>query len=163
MKKLLFIIALALLTTGALAVEKTDKKDDVKKVSYTALKQFEEEFGTAKDVSWKVNDQYVKASFTSDGKKMAALYDLQGSYLGAVEYVNYEYLPLKVRAEIEKRFKDYIFSSALKIVARPNTFNDVGSYWIDLTNNVKQLYVSVSPSLSVSLFKTISLEASAKK
>lgn len=164
MKKLLFIIALALFTTGALAVEKTDNKDDVKKISYTALKQFEEEFGTAKDVSWKVNDQYVKASFTSDGKKMAALYDLQGSYLGAVEYVNYEHLPLKARTEIEKRFKDYIFSSALKIVARPNTdFNDVGSYWIDLANNVKQLYISVSPSLSVSLFKTISLEASAKK
>lgn len=164
MKKLLFVIALALLTTGTFAVEKTDKKDDVKKVSYTALKQFEEEFGTAKDVSWKVNDQYVKASFTSEGKKMAALYDLQGSYLGAVEYVTYEHLPLKARAEIEKRFKDYTFSSALKIVARPNTdFNDVDTYWVDLTNEVKQLYVSVSPALSVSLFKSISLETTAKK
>lgn len=165
MKKLLFVIALALLTTGTFAVEKTDKKDDVKKVSYSALKQFEQEFGTAKDVSWKVNDQYVKASFTSEGKKMAALYDLQGSYLGAVEYLTYEQLPAKARTEIEKRFKDFNFSSALKIVNRPNStgdFNDVGTYWVDLTNDVKQLYVSVSPSLSVALFKTISLEATAK-
>jgi len=166
MKKLLIVIALALVTASSFAIDRTDLKDDVKKVSYTTLRQFEDDFKSAKDISWRINQQYVKATFTSEGKKMAALYDLQGSYLGAVEYLAYEQLPEKARTEMEKRFKDYAFSSALKIVSRPegNTdFNDVGTYWVDLINDAKQLYVSVSPALSVALFKTISLEATAKK
>ena len=166
MKKLLIIITLTLLTAVTYATERTDKKDDVKKVSYTAIKQFEEEFANAKNVSWRVSDQYVKAQFTSEGKNMAALYDLQGNYIGAVEYVAYSSIPEKARVEMERRFKDYTFSSALKIVSRPaGAFdsNDVGTYWVDLINDTKQLYVSVSPSLSVALYKTYSLSTSASK
>ena len=160
MKKLLFIIALVFVTGSSFAIDRTDLKDDVKKVSYTTLRQFEDEFKSAKDIAWRINQQYVKATFTSEGKKMAALYDLQGSYLGAVEYLTYDQLPEKARTEMEKRFKDYSFSSALKIVSRPegnSDFNDLGTYWVDLINETKQLYVSVSPSLSVTLFKTINL------
>lgn len=164
MKKLSIVIAFLLLTTATFATTKAERKDDVKKIAYNALQNFEADFKTAKDVSWKVNDQYIKASFTSDGKKMAALYDLQGTYLGAVEYLSYEQIPLKARNEIQKRFKDFSFSSALKIVSRPEgneNFNDVGTYWVDLVNDVKQLYVSVSPSLSVALHKTITIETTA--
>lgn len=160
MKKLLFIIALVFVTASSFAIDRTDLKDDVKKVSYATLRQFEDEFKSAKDIAWRINQQYVKATFTSEGKKMAALYDLQGSYLGAVEYLTYDQLPEKARTEMEKRFKDYSFSSALKIVSRPegnSDFNDLGTYWVDLINETKQLYVSVSPSLSVTLFKTINL------
>lgn len=160
MKKLLFIIALVFVTASSFAIDLTDLKDDVKKVSYATLRQFEDEFKSAKDIAWRINQQYVKATFTSEGKKMAALYDLQGSYLGAVEYLTYDQLPEKARTEMEKRFKDYSFSSALKIVSRPegnSDFNDLGTYWVDLINETKQLYVSVSPSLSVTLFKTINL------
>lgn len=166
MKKLLFIITLSLLTAVTYATERTDKKDDVKKVSYTAIRQFEEEFQNAKNVSWRVSDLYVKAQFTDEGKNMAALYDLQGNYLGAVEYLTYSQIPEKARTEMEKRFKDYTFSSALKIVSRPNgayDTNDVGTYWVDLINDAKQLYVSVSPSLTVALYKTYTLETSASK
>ncbi len=160
MKKLLFIIALVFVTASSFAIDLTDLKDDVKKVSYATLRQFEDEFKSAKDIAWRINQQYVKATFTSEGKKMAALYDLQGSYLGAVEYLTYDQLPEKARTEMEKKFKDYSFSSALKIVGRPegnSDFNDLGTYWVDLINETKQLYVSVSPSLSVTLFKTINL------
>ena len=164
MKNLLIVIAFSLLTTGLLAEDRNDLRDDVKKVSYTALRQFESEFTSATNVSWKVNDLYVKASFISEGKTMAALYDLQGTYLGAVEYLTYDKIPTKARAQMEKRFKEFSFSSALKIVSRPANnleFNDVGTYWVDLTNDVKQLYISVSPSLSVTLHKTLEIEATA--
>lgn len=165
MKKLLIVITLSLVTALTYATDRIDSKDDVKKVSYTALRQFEDEFRTAESVSWRVNDQYVKATFITEGKNMAALYDLQGNYLGAVEYLTYAQIPVKARTEMEKRFKDFTFSSALKIVSRPGgnyDFNDVGTYWVDLTNDVKQLYVSVSPSLSVALHKTIAIESTAK-
>jgi hypothetical protein len=160
MKKLFIIIALTVLSVGSYAVERNDGNDDIKKVSYTAIRQFEDEFKTAQNVSWKVNDQYVRASFTAEGKKMSALYDLQGSFLGAVEYVSYDQIPVKAKIELEKRYKDYSFSSALKIVSRPSysDFNDVGTYWVDMINDAKQLYLSVSPSSVVALHKTVSLD-----
>ncbi|MBC7914688.1 MAG: hypothetical protein H7Y07_11275, partial [Pyrinomonadaceae bacterium] len=123
------------------------------------------DFKTAKDVSWKLNEQYVKASFTTDGKKMAALYDFQGNFVGAIEYLSYDNIPVKARTEIEKKYTGYNFASALKIVSRPSEtsdFNDVGTYWVDLTNGVKQLYISVSPMSLVSLHKSISLQSTAK-
>ena len=76
MKKLSLVIAFLLLTTATFATTKAERKDDVKKIAYNALQNFEADFKTAKDVSWKVNDQYIKGSFTSDGKKMAGLYGL---------------------------------------------------------------------------------------
>jgi hypothetical protein len=162
MKKLVFIIALTLVTVSTFAI---DRNDDIKKVSYTALRQFEEEFESAKNVSWRVNDQYVKASFSLEGKRMAALYDLQGNYIGAVEYIAYHQIPVKARLEIERKYKDYTFTTGLKIVSRPTegfAFNDVGTYWVDFSNNSKQVYLSVTPSSTVALHKTLPIESTAK-
>lgn len=160
MKKLLFGFAFLLMASSTFANTNIDRKDDVNKVSYTAVKRFEKDFKFAKDVSWKISDQYVKATFTEDGKKMAALYDLHGSFLGSVEYLSYEQIPVKARTEMEKRFKGYAVSTALKIVSRPENedFNDEGSYWVDLSNEVKQIYVNISPSLSIAVHKTILIE-----
>ncbi|MBC7914687.1 MAG: hypothetical protein H7Y07_11270 [Pyrinomonadaceae bacterium] len=165
MRKLSIIIALFVLSLGTYATEVPDTKEDIKKISYTALRHFEADFKTAKDVSWRTNEQYVKATFTTDGKKMAALYDLQGNFVGSIEYLSYDQLPVKARTELEKKYTGYNFSSALKIVSRPtdtSDFNDVGTYWVDLTNEVKQLYISISPSSSVSLHKSVSIQATAK-
>jgi hypothetical protein len=161
MKKIVLLIALTVATISSFAI---DRKDDVEKVSYNALRQFEDSFTEAKNVSWRVTDQYVKASFSMEGKRMAAIYDPQGNYIGAVEYVTYTQIPVKARLEIERKFKDFTFTSGLKIVDRPSgafEFNDIGTYWVDLTNDVKQLYVSVSSYATVSLHKTIDLERTA--
>lgn len=165
MKKILFIIVLSLIIPGIFAIERTNKKAAVKKVSYSTLSQFQQEFSTAKNVSWIINEKYVKASFFSAGKRMAALYDLDGYFIGSIEYLSYDQLPYKAKTEIESKFKDYTFVSARKIVSRPtdnSSFNDVGTYWVDLSNKEEQIYVHVSPNTDASLYKTIRSETLAK-
>jgi hypothetical protein len=165
MKRILLIIVLSLIIPGIFAIEKTKKRIAVKKVSSSTLSQFQQEFSTAKNVSWITNEKYVKASFFSTGKRMVALYDLDGNFIGSIEYLSYDQLPYKAKTEIESKYKDYTFVSARRIASRPtdnSSFNDVGSYWIDLTNESGRIYINVSPKAGISLYKSTSFETFAK-
>ena len=165
MKRILLIIVLSLIIPGIFAIEKTKRNIAVKKVSSSAISQFQQEFSTAKNVSWIVNEKYLKASFFSTGKRMAALYDLDGNFIGSIQYLSYEQLPYKAKTEIESKYKDYTFVSARRIVSRPtdnSSFNDVGSYWVDLANETEKIYINISPKTDVSLYKSTSFETFAK-
>ena len=165
MKRILLIIVLSLIIPGIFAIEKTKRNIAVKKVSSSALSQFQQEFSTAKNVSWIVNEKYVKASFFSSGKRMAALYDLDGNFVGSIEYISYDQLPYKAKTEIKNKYKDFAFVSARKIVSRPtdnSSFNDVGSYWVDLANESERIYINVSPKTDVALYKSTNFENHAK-
>lgn len=164
MKKSIFIITLLFITASTFAANTTERTDDLTKISTYAIKQFEQDFKSAKNVTWDVESEYVKANFKVEDKKMAALYDLQGTYLGAVEYLAYEQIPVKARTDIEKQYKNYDFSSALKIVSRPygSDLNDVGTYWVNLSNTVKNVIVSISPSLNVAFQKSTFIQTNAK-
>ncbi len=165
MKRILLIIVLSLIIPGIFAIEKTKRNIAVKKVSSSALSQFQQEFSTAKNVSWIVNEKYVKASFFSSGKRMAALYDLDGNFVGSIEYISYDQLPYKAKTEIKNKYKDFAFVSARKIVSRPtdnSSFNDVGSYWVDLANESERIYINVSPKTDVALYKSTNFETLAK-
>src|SRR6476469_2605661 len=160
MKKYIFIIALALSTLSTFA---TERVDDVKKVTVEATSHFAQEFAYAEKVSWNIKDLYIQANYSFKGKRMAALYDLQGKYLGAVEYLTYKDLPLKARTKIDEKYANYTFRSALKIVDRPEGANDLGTYLVDVASDSKQLVLAVSESADVSVHKTIWAEKLAKK
>lgn len=164
MKKLIFTITLMFITITSFVTNAAERTDDLSKISNYALKQFARDFKAAEKISWDVERDYVKASFEVDDKKMAALYDIQGTYLGAVEYLSYEQIPEKARLDIEKQYKNYDFSSALKIVSRPygSHLNDVGTYWVNLSNNVKNLFLNISPSLQVAFQTSTFVQTNAK-
>ena len=166
MKKLLIATLFTFVTAAGFSVEKVEKKDDSKNISYNAKKQLESEFAGAKDVSWTVNDDYQKASFTLDGKKLTAIFDVQGSYLAATQVVAYEELPAETKKSIAKFYKGYEFSEAIKIVARPSNdyqSNDVGTYWIDLSKENKQVYLNYTETQGLSFYKKVESSSSAKK
>jgi hypothetical protein len=162
MKKLFFALALTFLTVAGFAAEMRPA-DDSEKVAYVALRSFEQEFKDAEEISWRVGDDYAKAYFTSLGKKMVAFYTHQGDYIGAVQYLDYKQLPLKTRQEIEKKFKDYQFSEAIQIVGRPSSdYDDIGTYYVDLTNDSKEIYLRVSSS-DITVHKTVERSQTAQK
>lgn len=165
MKKLLIATLLTFATAAGFATEKVEKKDDSKEISYNAKKQLESEFAGAKDVSWTVNDDYQKASFTLEGKKLTAIFDVQGSYLAATQLVAFDELPAEAKRSITKFYKGYEFSEAIKIVARPSNdyqSNDVGTYWIDLAKDNKQVYLNYTETTGLSFYKKVENSASAK-
>jgi len=165
MKNLLIATILTFATAVGFAGEKIEKKDDAKAVSYSAKKQLEAEFADAKSVTWSVNEDYQKATFTSEGKKLTAIFDVQGNYLAATQAIAFEDLPADAKKSIEKVYKDYTFSDAIKIVARPASdyqSNDVGTYWIDLTKDNKQIYLNYTEASGLSFYKRVEGSANAK-
>jgi|GEM_PF-1014692 len=165
MKKLIFGTILSILTVTGFAAGKINRKDDAGKISYNVKRQFDQEFEDAKEISWIINDEFQKATFTVDGNKFTALYDLQENYLGATKFISYKDVPAKAKAEIERKFKDYYFSEGIQVVSRPSgdyDSNDVGTYWLDMVKEGKKVYLKVSPFSVVEVYKTIDLRETAK-
>ena len=76
MKKLVFSAILTVLSVVAFAAKSTIGNDDVNKITYTAKQHLEQEFEKAEGVKWSVTREFQKASFTLDGKKITAIYDV---------------------------------------------------------------------------------------
>jgi len=165
MKHLLFATLLSIISVAGFATENIEKKDDSKNISYNAKKQLASEFADAKDVTWTANDEYQKATFTLEGKKLTALFDIQGNYLGATQVVNFSELPAEAQKSILKYYKDYSFSDALRVVARPDNAyqsNDVGTYWIDLAKDNKQVFLNYTESAGLAFYKKVESTTTAK-
>lgn len=158
MKKLAILLMVTLFTVAVKADENVRKDDDVK-VSYSAKRQFESEFKGAEGVIWTTSDQFQKATFKLAGKKVTAFYDLRGDFIGATQFVKYEDIPVEARKQIEQEYKGYTANEVLQVISRPedSDSNDVGTFWVDLVNETKSVYVKVAANVDVQLVKQTSL------
>ncbi|HCN82660.1 MAG TPA: hypothetical protein DIT07_03440 [Sphingobacteriaceae bacterium] len=157
MKKLVVLSLFTAFALGVYAKDTTDKLEDVTGVSYVTKKQFESDFKDAKDVAWSVSDLTQKASFILNDHKMSAFYDLQGKYLGATKQVEFNDMPFKTIREVSEAYKGYSPVSVIQIADRPqfSEADDAGAYVVRMTNSEKTIYLKVSTTGYVSLYKKI--------
>ncbi len=144
--------------TVAVNASEIKKVEDVK-ISSTAKKQFESEFKNAQNVSWTVKGAYQKASFSIENKRTTAFYDLSGEFMGATQFVNYEDLPIDARKQVETSYKGYVVNDVVQVVSRPldSDLNDVGTYWIGLVNDKKEVYLKIASAIDVQIVKQTAL------
>lgn len=145
MRKIIIATLLSILSISGFAGVIDENSDDVKSVSAAAKKEFQTEFKDAQNVSWVLSNEYQKARFTLNGRKMTAIFDLRGAYIGATEVVALTDLPRKALKAIKKNYGDYSFSEALKVADRPSIKHkkdDVGTYWIDLLKDGSRVYLN---------------------
>lgn len=108
MKKITLLSALfAILSLSTFAADGGNKSDDVNKVPYFVLRQFESEFANAKEMTWTVNENFEKVEFTSDNVKMSAYYDSNGKYIGHTESVTYNVLPTHAKKQIAREYEGF--------------------------------------------------------
>ena len=69
----------------------------------------------------------------------------------------FDQIPVRAKLDIEKKYKGYYFSDALIVISRPDNSDsyDVGTYWVEMSNNKKELYLKVSPAAEVALVKVV--------
>lgn len=162
MKKFTLIALVTLLSFGAFAADGGKKADDTNKVSNYVIRQFETEFGDAKEVTWTVNENYEKAEFTVDNVKMAAFYDVNGKYIGHTEAVTYNALPAGARKQIARDYEGYHVkelirfqfadapTSALARLTAISIYDDE-VYFLSLNKADKEATLKISPSSAVEL------------
>jgi hypothetical protein len=157
MKKVIISTAFAILfSANVFAATNTVNVsgDDAATVSYAASSKFNNDFAGAENVTWKVNAKFQKATFTIDGVKKSAFYNLRGELIGITENVQYKELPAKAKKEIGAKYEGYFANEVIKYDNDDNGL-DSTVYFVDLKNSKEEILVRVTPSAGVYFFKQV--------
>ncbi|MGY4536578.1 hypothetical protein ACVW0P_000985 [Mucilaginibacter sp. UYNi724] len=156
MKKLFISTAIAaLFTVNVFAANTISKSEsDADAVSYAVSSKFNSDFVRAENVTWKVNSKFQKATFTIDGVKKSAFYNLRGELIGITENVQFKELPAKAKKEIAAKYEGYFANEVIKLDNGDNGF-DSTVYFVDLKNDKEEVLVRVTPSAGVYFFQQV--------
>jgi hypothetical protein len=142
MKKLLTIALFALsITTSAFA-------NNTASVAKSVTNSFKANYKNATDVSWVATDNYSKASFMMDGKKMEAFYDIKGEVIGTSAAITQDELPASAKKALASKFAGYTMKEAISFQG----IEENASY-ISLESEKESLILKADQSGTVSIFK----------
>ncbi len=144
MKKLFIAVLLvAAIGTSAFANPTT--------VNYKILNSFGTDFKGAENVSWKINKDFVKASFTYDETQIDAFYNIDGEFIGTSKQFELNKLPKKGLETITKKYP-YPPYKLIESIELTYADGDKG-YFISFEKNNETLVLQVSTSGEVSVFQ----------
>lgn len=99
MKKII-LTALVAITLGITAFAGPNS------VNSKVANHFTSHYAKAQNVSWKVDNQFAKASFLIENEKVEVFYDTDGEMIGTSKNISFDKLP---KAAIEKLTTEYTF------------------------------------------------------
>jgi hypothetical protein len=157
MKKIFLTIAtIGLLGTSVYAADGGKKDAKTPAVSYAVQNEFESTFEDAKDVTWTVTPNCQKATFTVDGVKMTAFYNLGGEYLGLTQDVTYNAISEKAKKQIADTYKGYDVNEVIKLETNSAASSFAETvYFVDLKNTDAEVLVRVNQSNDVYFFQKV--------
>jgi len=158
MKKIFITTAIAaLLSVNVFAADGGKKSDGGTNVSYVALHGFTVDFADATDVNWTVTKNCQKASFTVDGVRKTAFYNLSGEYLGVTQRVDVKAIPAKTMKQISKQYAGYQVGEVIVYQANTevNSNIDATSYFVDLKNNKHEVLVRITQQANLEFFQQV--------
>jgi hypothetical protein len=158
MKKIFLTTAIAaLLSVNVFAADGGKKSDGGTNVSYVALHGFTVDFADATDVNWTVTKNCQKASFTVDGVRKTAFYNLSGEYLGVTQRVDTKAIPAKTMKQISKEYAGYEVGEVIVYQANTdvNSNIDATSYFVDLKNDKHEVLVRITQQANLEFFQQV--------
>lgn len=120
-------------------------------VNYKIMNNFRTDFVDAENVSWKVSNEFVKASFTLDNTRLNAFYNLDGELIGTSKTFELNKLPKRALQTITKKYPypPYKLGECIEM-----TYPDgEKSYFLSFEINNETLVLQVSPTGYVSVFQ----------
>jgi hypothetical protein len=142
MKKL-FIAALITVTVATSAFAK-----DVNKVSSRAIHNFNFDFKGAEKVNWTAKTSFFKATFTLNGERMEAFYNLSGDVIGTAKNITLDQLPTNAKRTFAKRYDGYTVKEAIRFEGVEES-----AYFISAENEKENVILKVGDDASVSVFQ----------
>ena len=124
MKKMIMALAFIAVTIGNAAFAGTGGKVDER-----IKRAFEKEYVGAADVKWYVYNEYIKVDFTFSGMQLVGFYNKDGRMLGVARNIYFSSLPLLLRIEQRKNYKDYWITEIYELANGDGT-----RYFITLEN-----------------------------
>jgi hypothetical protein len=136
MKKI--ILALSLFAVTGLSSSYAN--EDVK-VSKRVLSAFQNDFNSAVNARWSVEQEFYKVSFTNMDMPVEAYYDEDGALVGSVRTLSFEQLPLAIIHEYSRRFEN---SPVKNVVEITNTEGTSYRIWTEKGNKTYKLRANAS-------------------
>lgn len=136
------MLAISISTISAFASDENVNKE--------ILQSFNTEFASAKEVTWTVQENYVRAEFTFNGQRVNAFYSPEGDLLGLSRYITSYDLPVFLQANLKKSYNNYWISDLFEV-----TKADATSYYITLENADTKLVLKAMPGSDWSTHKKI--------
>jgi len=141
-KKLLTAaFAVTFLTATAFATEEEDKDK--------AIQNLKKEFKTAKDIQWKVTDNYIKASFTWNNQDLEVFYNYEGEEIARSKHIEPSSLPLDAQQAIDKKYPGYRYDETVEFTS-PETGR---YYYTSVIKENKKIILQVSSQGDVSVYQ----------
>jgi hypothetical protein len=122
-------------------------------VSEKAKSNFKVDFPDAANAQWKRVNTYDEVVFTKAGHQMKGYYDIDGNLVGTTELKTFADVPVKGQKEITTKYPGYtpgqvIFyddneANETDMILYGIQFDDVDSYFVELSKGTKKLAVQV--------------------
>jgi len=141
-KKFLVIAVVIMLTKTAFA--------DENNISFSIINSFKTNFTSAKNVNWKLANDYVKASFEINGINKVAIYNYEGELIATSNKFEFNNLPQNAIETIAKKypFPPYKLKDCIELVEADNEKN----YFASFETAKETLVLKISLSGKVSTF-----------
>jgi hypothetical protein len=121
---------------------------------------FLENFSGAENVSWRIDNSYIRVDFTLNNVQQKAYYSYDGDLVASMRDINYGELPASVQNEISKKYKDYTVTETVQY-SDTNPDDDVyvfgapdenPAYFVELQKGNKNITLEVTDSGALNLF-----------
>jgi len=140
-RKLLAVALTAtLITTSAFASGEEEDKA-------RAIKNLKKEFTTAKDIQWKLTDNYMKASFNWNNQQLEVFYNYEGEVIAKSRKVTPSALPIDAQQTIEKRYAGYKTDECIEM-----TTDEGVNFYVSLVKQNKKTILKINPYGDISVY-----------
>jgi len=142
--KQLFFMALLVIATGTSAFAGANT------ISTKVNDHFTAAFKNAKNVDWKTDAKFDKASFVLDGKKVQAFYDVEGELIGTSKTWDFDKLPKSALETLTTKYTypDYQLKDCIEFVNSNNEKN----YYVSFDKKNETVVLEITKGGMVSVF-----------
>lgn len=133
--------AATILTTSAFASGEENKDK--------AIKNLKKEFSTAKDIQWKLTDNFIKASFNWNDQQLEVFYNYDGEMIAKSRHVKPVSLPIDAQRTIAEKYKGYTFDETVEY----NGAEGEHYFYTSLVKDNTKVLLQISPEGYVGVYQ----------
>lgn len=140
-KMIAVAFAATILTTSAFASGEEDKDK--------AIKNLKKEFSAAKDIQWKLTDNFIKASFNWNDQQLEVFYNYEGEMIAKSRHIKPVNLPIDAQRTIAEKYAGYKFDETVEY----NGEEGAHYFYASLVKDNKKVLLEISPEGYVSVYQ----------
>lgn len=141
-RKMIAVAFVATLFTTSAFASGEENKDK-------AIKSLRKEFSTAKDIQWKLTDNFIKASFNWNDQQLEVFYNYDGEMIAKSRHVKPVNLPIDAQRTISEKYAGYSFDETVEYNGEEGAHN----FYASIKKDNTKILLEITPEGYVSVYQ----------